>query len=73
MVNPSRKKRYELWWSEIEESHSFFPEDNKSARNLLAEDAILEWSIEASSWIEAQTKRHQYQGLEPYKPMQEGG
>ena len=65
----SKVKRYELWEEDGGNSHSFFPEDNKSARDLLSKDARLVWAIEAASWDEAQVKKHEYLGLEPYKPM----
>jgi hypothetical protein len=60
--------RYELWKS-AKEGYSFFPEGNDSARRLLPSDATLVTVIVARSWEEAQTKKHEYLGLEPYKPM----
>jgi len=35
----------------------------------LEDDAKLVWSVEAESWDEAQTKKHEYLGWEPYKPI----
>jgi len=64
----SKLKKYELWEEEDGRNHSFFPEDNESARNLLSKDAKLIWKVEATSWEEAQTRKHEYLGWEPYKP-----
>ena len=61
-------ERYELWKS-AKEGYSFFPEKNDSARRLLPSDATLVTVIVATSWEEAQTKKHEYLGLEPYKTM----
>ena len=61
------KKKYELW--KEASGYSFFPEENESARRLLEPGAILVWSVDATSWDEAQTKKHEFLGQEPYKPM----
>jgi hypothetical protein len=61
------KKKYELW--KESDGYSFFPEDSDSARNLLRKDAKLVWTVEANSWEEAQSRKHEYLGWDPYKPM----
>lgn len=63
----SHKEKYELW--ELKNGYEFFPESNISAKNLLPDDAKLILTVEAGSWDEAQTKKHEYLGWEPYKPM----
>jgi hypothetical protein len=62
-------KRFELWHSR-EQGYSFFPAGNESARALLPTDARRIKVIQAKSWEEAQTKKHRYLALEPYKPAQ---
>ena len=57
-------QRYELWYSS-KEGHSFFPETNETARKLLSADSKLVTVIVADSWEDAQTKKHDYLGLEP--------
>lgn len=59
--------RYELW--QDKGGYTFFPENNNTARNLLLADAELIWTVEADSFEEAQTKKHEYLGWEPYQPM----
>ena len=61
------RKKYELW--QESSGYSFFPESSESARRLLEPGATLIWSVEAESWDEAQTKKHEFLGWEPYKPM----
>jgi len=63
-----KTKVCELWWSKSTASHSFFPEDNKSARATLEDDAQLQWKVQARSWKEACTKMHEHLGREPYEP-----
>ena len=38
-------------------------------RSLLGPGAVLIWTVEADSWEEAQTMRHEFLGWKPYKPM----
>jgi len=57
--------RYELWHSESDGCHTFFPANQNPAD--LPEDAYLVWTVEAESWEEAQTAMHDYRGWEPYK------
>ncbi len=57
--------KYELW--KEADGYSFFPEGNASARALLASDALLIWTVEAADWDNAQTKKHEFLGWEPYK------
>jgi hypothetical protein len=61
-------KRFELWRSP-KGRYTFFPEDNASARSTLSPDARKVKIIRAKNWDEAQAKKHEYLGLEPYKPM----
>jgi hypothetical protein len=61
-------KLCELWWSQSGGSHTFFTEDNASARASLEPDAVLQWKVEARSWKDACTKMHEYLGREPYEP-----
>ena len=57
--------RFELW--KVGAGHTFFPEDNLAARDLLEPDAKLVWSVEARSWDEARTRMHEFLGWEPYR------
>jgi len=59
--------KYELW--KEPNAYSFFPESSASARALLTADARLIWTVDARDWNEAQTKKHEFLGWEPYKPM----
>lgn len=59
--------RYELW--DEGESLSFFPEGDESNLRVLAPGAKLVWSCVATSWNEAQSKKHEYLGWEPYVPF----
>ena len=58
---------YELWQSEDGE-YDFFLQTNAKARQLLPPNARLLCMIEALSWEEAQRKKHEFLGWEPYKP-----
>jgi hypothetical protein len=69
--NEMENKKYELWSSESENSDSFFPAENDSARDLLAPDAKLIHVIEANSWNEAQQKRYDFMGWGHYKTFEE--
>lgn len=64
----SMTKVCELWWSESENSYAFFPAENSSARALLPSDATLHWTVEASSWKDACSKKQAFLGWEPYVP-----
>jgi hypothetical protein len=59
--------RYELWADEASGTLSFFPEDSESSRKFLEPGAKLIWSCTADSWEEAQSKKHQHLGWEPYE------
>jgi len=59
--------KYELW--KESDGYSFFPEDNVRMRSLLGAEAVLLLTVEAASWEEAQSKKHEFLGWEPYKPM----
>jgi hypothetical protein len=58
---------FELWRS-ADGVEQFFPADNESARKLLGRDAQPVKTFQASSWEEAQQKRHEFLGLGPYVP-----
>lgn len=62
-------KQCELWFSEKENSHIFFPTDEKNPRPSLPADAELVWTIKASSWKDACQKRNDFLGWGPYVPM----
>ncbi len=61
------KARYELW--KDENSYSFFPKDNESAKNLLSAEASLIWTVDADSWEEANRMKNEYLGWETYTPF----
>lgn len=61
--------KYELWYSREDGSLSFFEKADEISRKLLSRDAELIWEVEAQSWDEAQVKKHEFMGWEPYKPM----
>lgn len=59
--------RYEFWSSELGNCYTFFRADPEDERPLLEPDAKLLWSVEATSWFEAQQHKCRYLGLEPYR------
>lgn len=61
------QETYELWQSEDGE-YDFFLQTNAKARQLLPPKARLLCMIEALSWEEAQRKKHEFLGWEPYRP-----
>ena len=61
--------RYELW--KEPDGYSFFPEGNASAKGLLSCQAELVWTVEADSWDEANRKKNEFLGWEPYAPMKD--
>lgn len=66
-------QKYELWHSEQEGSLAFFEASDERGRDLIPDDAQLILVVEAESWEEAQAKKHDFLGWEPYKPMNENG
>jgi len=64
-----KMKRFELWYSKNTCSYDFFEKDHPQKHSLLEDDAVLIWSVEAASYDEAQVKKHEYLGWEPYNPM----
>jgi hypothetical protein len=60
---------YELWHSESDSCHTFFPSNQHPGD--LPEDARLIRTVEASTWEEAQAAKHDILGWEPYRPMPE--
>ena len=65
------KSTYELWQS-ADGSYAFFDANENDVRDRLDDTAKLLWTVEADSWEEAQAKKHEYLGWEPYKPMGNG-
>ncbi len=63
--------KYELWRSKSENSDTLFAADNDSARETLAPDAKLIWTVDASSWNEAQQKRYDFMGWGHYRTIEE--
>lgn len=60
--------QYELWHSASEGCHTFFPANQRPAD--LETDAQFIWAVEAATWEIAQAARHEFLGLEPYRPME---
>ena len=63
--------KYILYQSENESSYTFLLEGDEQNAATLAADARLIWSVEATSWEEAQKLKHEFLGWEPYKSMDE--
>lgn len=61
--------KYELWYSDG--SHTFFPEDNENARQLLEPDAELVTIFEADTWDDACAQRNQFLGWGDSQPMED--
>jgi len=61
------QETYELWQSEDGEC-DLFPQTNAKARQLLPTNARLLCMIDALPWEEAQRKKHNILGWEPYRP-----
>jgi hypothetical protein len=55
---------YELWFSDSEGCHTFFPATQRAPD--LPAHARLIWTCEARDWEEAQRKKHEFLGWEPY-------
>ncbi len=61
-------KRYELWRSGAAGlADSFFGAGNDSAHRSFESDAQLIWTVEASSWSEAEQKRYDHMGWGRYR------
>jgi hypothetical protein len=60
--------RYELRHSASEGCHTFFLANQRPPD--LTSDARFIWAVEAATWEEAQTAKHEFLGLEPYRPME---
>ena len=60
--------KWELWYRDGD-GYSFFQEDNIETRQMVAKDAKLVTTIEATSWDDAHRQRNEYLGWEPYKPI----
>ena len=67
MGKNKKYEKYELW--KLKDGYEFFLEKDTSARDSLPTDAKLIWTVNASSWEEAQTKKNEYLGWPRYKPM----
>ena len=61
--------RYLPYELESQNSYSFFQEGDEQNSESLEADARLIWSVEASSWDEANQLKHEFLGWEPYKPF----
>jgi hypothetical protein len=61
---------YQLWHSE-QGGYTFFERENVAARKLLEPDAKLIWEVCAASFFEAQAKKHEYLGWNPYVPPED--
>lgn len=63
---------YELWEARDEggDGFTFIPE-NHPQRSRLTRGSVLVWSVEADNWEEANQKRHEHMGWEPYKPLKD--
>jgi hypothetical protein len=61
---------YELWHSPTTSAYSFFERGHHSQGVVLEPDAVLLWTVEASSPEEATAKRNKHLGWEPYTSMQ---
>ena len=62
-------KTYQLWRSDAEGSLTFIEEGTDVHASMLEPDAKLIWTVKATSWNEAQAKKHDFLGWAPYKPM----
>ena len=62
-------KKYVLYQSESQNNYTLIEEGDTNNFDLLENDAILIWSVEAASWEGASSMQHEYLGWEPYKPM----
>jgi hypothetical protein len=62
-------KRYELWHSAADGEYTFFPADAAALHPDRGAGARLIWTVDAASWEEAQAKKHEFLGWEPYQPM----
>ncbi len=59
--------RHELWSDGS--AFSFFPVCNRQGRTLVEPGATLIWIVDAPHWVTACIAYHEFQGWEPYKPM----
>jgi hypothetical protein len=62
-------KRYELWHSEADGEYTFIPAEDAAPHPDSGTGARLIWTVDAASWEEAQAKKHEFLGWEPYQPM----
>ncbi len=63
--------KYELWHSATENAFTFFPSESSPTQGALEPDARQLWTVEAATWNEAQAKKHEFLGWEPYIPMED--
>jgi hypothetical protein len=56
--------RHELW-----SDGSFFPLCNRQALAMVEPGAVLVWTVDTPDWVTACIAYHDYQGWEPYTPM----
>ncbi len=62
---------FQCWEDPEDSSLSFFAVDNLLAINMLSEQAVLLYQIQAPTWEAAMAQHHKKQGWKPYKPMEE--
>lgn len=65
--------QFQLWHSPSANAFTFVPAEPPPALSLIEDDARLMWTVEADSWDEAQAKKHEFLGWEPYVPIDESG
>lgn len=68
MVQVGSVKVYDLYYSELDSTYSFFERKN-SKDQLMPKDSRFIWSVQAMSFEIANLKKHEFLGWEPYKPM----
>jgi hypothetical protein len=61
-------KTYELWVDGERSEMTFIPSDHPQW-GIHTVGCTKLWEVEADSWEEACTKRNEYLGWAPYKPM----
>ena len=59
--------RHELWSDGV--GYTFFAVCNRPPNDLIGPGATLIWTIDAPDWVTACMAYHEFQGWEPYVPM----
>lgn len=60
--------KYELWQHIGTRDTTFIPADHHQ-KEMLTKEAEVIWTCTANSWEEACTKKNEFLGFAPYKPM----